>query len=447
MEFVASAYSEEEAWCDTTAVGPSRTAKSKTSSNQRCIRRVHRRLSLPTPSGHAVSAVLLLSMPKDYPASAALDISSTIEEDRSTGGTIPLKMAHNGLPVLADACRQVAAEMCGDESVFSVLSAADEWIQEQWPAFCKSITNNGNGSKNNPKKESNDNRALTLGRRLIYSHHIISKTKRANMKQLGSYYKLTGYVKIGWPGIIIIEGTEKNCQDFYDEIKVWNWKYLVVRGEQQEKVGKGASLDSLRRFDSFLEVSDLSLVATRCREVDLDALFRTSMKVYDNSNVSETSNSDGALSTSQPVAGEPYGTLVWVDHMNDGKAYRKWLRKTGADTDTFLMIKQCFPNHDFTKRPTILVGVVGDQDHVSGFMKRWRTSRVDVDSRGKPCLERKMTVLHEGTMEDFVLDAFDWDNASAEESLNMSSEGLLSIISTFGDSNWKESAASLLSTK
>jgi Ca2+-binding EF-hand superfamily protein len=29
-------------------------------------------------------------------------------------------------------------------------------------------------------------------------------------------------------------------------------------------------------------------------------------------------------------------------------------------------------------------------------MKRWRTSRVDVDSKGNPCLERMMSVLVEG---------------------------------------------------
>lgn len=442
MEFVSSAYSDEEAWCDMASTSPGVKRKANNTSQ---IHMVHRRLSLPTPSGHAVSVVLVLSMPKAYPATSPLEISSTVEEDRSTGGT---KMAHNALPVLAESCRQVAAEMCGDESVFSVLSHADEWIQDQWPSFCQdSNTTNKNdySHNNNSLKKPKGDQPIILGRRLIYSHHIISKIKRANMKQLGAYYKLTGYVKIGWPGIIIIEGSEESCQDFYDDIKVWNWKYLVVRGEQQEKVGKGASLDSLRRFESFLEVSDMSIVATHCRENDLEALFRTIMKVYDNSN-----EHDGAtgITSEKLAASAPYGTLVWVDHMNDGKGYRKWLRKTGADTDIFLMIKQCYPNHDFTKRPTILVAIVGDQENVAGFMKRWRTSRVDVDSRGKPCLERKMTVLHEGTMEQFFdLDAVDWDEANAEANLNVSKEQVLSLIETFDDGQWKKSAASVLSTK
>ena len=437
MEFVASAYLEEEAWCDMASTSPGVKRKANNTSR---IHRVHRRLSLPTSSGHAISVVLVLSMPKGYPATSPLEISSTLEEDKSTGGT---KMAYNGLPLLAESCRQVAAEMCGEESVFSVLSHADEWIQDEWPSFCKTDTNSDIGSsQNNSPKKSNGDQPIILGRRLIYSHHIISKIKRANMKQLCAYYKLTGYVKIGWPGIIIIEGFEQSCRDFYDEIKVWNWKYLVVRGEQQEKIGKGASLDSLRRFSSFMEVSDMSIVATHCRENGLEALFRTSMKVYDNSN-----EHDAVMDIGELGASASYGTLVWVDHMNDGKGYRKWLRKTGADTDIFLMIKQCYPNHDFTKRPTILVATFGDQENVSGFMKRWRTSRVDVDSKGKPCLERKMTVLHEGTMEQFDLDAVDWDKANAEENLNVSKEHLLSLFETFGDDQWKTTAASVLSAK
>lgn len=223
MEFVSSAYSDEEAWCDMASTSPGVKRKANNTSQ---IHRVHRRLSLPTPSGHAVSVVLVLSMPKAYPATCPLEISSTVEEERSTGGTGPLKMAHNALPVLAESCRQVAAEMRGDESVFSILSHADEWIQDQWPSFvCQkdSTTSNNGNSHNTSQEKSKGGQPIILGRRLTYSHHIIAKIKRANMKQLGAYYKLTGYVKIGWPGIIIIEGSEESCQDFYDEIKVWKW--------------------------------------------------------------------------------------------------------------------------------------------------------------------------------------------------------------------------------
>jgi hypothetical protein len=43
-----------------------------------------------------------------------------------------------------------------------------------------------------------------------------------------------GYVKIGWPGLILIERLDDACNHFYDDIRKWAWEYLVVRGEMQE---------------------------------------------------------------------------------------------------------------------------------------------------------------------------------------------------------------------
>jgi hypothetical protein len=254
-----------------------------------------------------------------------------------------------------------------------------------------------------------------------------------------SYYGNQGYVKIGWPGIIIIEGLEEHCEDFYNDIKVWNWKFLVMRGEQQEKVAAGDTLDHKRKFSIFQETSDMSLVANHCRQVGLEALFRTSMKVYDN----QKSNGDQD-DTSNCQDRTPYGALIWVDHMNDAKGYRKWLRKASANTNTFLLLKQSFPNYDFSKKPTILVAVVGDTEGVQDFMKRWRTSRVDIDSRGKACLERKMKVLHEGTLGNQVIDALDWETASADANVNVDREQLVEIIRAFGQEEWLAATKSLL---
>jgi len=294
---------------------------------------------------------------------------------------------------------------------------------------------------------------FVLGRRLIYSHHIISKTKRANMKQLASQYQLTGYVKIGWPGIIVLEGAEEHCQEFYEEIKSWAWKYLVVRGEQQETVSKnnGRTLDSCRKFLSFQETSDMKVVAEHCKQVGLESLFRTSMKIYDNAQDAAATDTNESTSTNTNTntsasTSSLYGILVWVDHMNDGKGYRKWLRKTALQTDVSVLVKQCHPHHDFTKRPVIFVVIVGPSTDVSSFMKRWRTSRVDVDSKGKPCLERCMTILHEGIIEGFNVDSLHWDKTSGTEdnNLHVNEEQLLELIGTFRNEEWNKAARRLL---
>jgi hypothetical protein len=421
LEFVSSAYSPDEAWTEP----ESDTIESS---------RVHRRLDLAYDQ-QKVPIRLTLTLPGGYPTEASLDVSATIE-DSGTCSAVLLKSAYNALPKLVAACRQVAAESMGEEFVFTVLSHADEWILDQWPDHCKNIANGETTQEAAAAKNSSPSKPAILGRRLIYSHHIISKIKRADMKDLASHYKLTGYIKIGWPGIVIIEGTEEDCQSFYDEIRPWQWQYLVVRGEQQETVPNGKSVDDLRRFQGFHEEDNMAFVAQQCREVGLESLFRTSMKVYDNEEEPCGEDDESLVSW--------YGALVYVDHMNNGKAYRKWLRKTSQETDCFLMIKQCYPNQDFSRRPRILVGIVGDRVSVASFLKRWRTSRVDEDSKGKPCLERMMSVVIEGELEHNAASALDWDDSMAEEQLNVLDQQLMEMVTSIGGDVWSQSLQSAI---
>jgi hypothetical protein len=169
----------------------------------------------------------------------------------------------------------------------------------------------------------------------------------------------------------------------------------------------------------------MAFVAQQCRETGLEALLCTSMKVYANEEIP-----DGEDDESQVAC---YGTLVHVDHMNNGKAYRKWMHKTSQETDCFLLIKQCYPNQDFSQRSRILVGIVGNRNSVSSYLKRWRTSRVDEDSKGKPCLERTMTVAIEGELEEHnAASAPDWDGSMAEEHLHVSDQQLMGMVTSIG---------------
>jgi hypothetical protein len=371
-------------------------------------------------------------MPKGYPARQALHLSGTVQEDRTSSRLV--KSAFNALPTLLLACRQVADEQVGEEALFAVLSQADEWIQSEWPSFAGGSATATAPTKGLKEEVDTSGDSVILGRRLIYSHHIISKQKRSDMRELASHYKLTGYVKIGWPGLVILEGLDIDCNAFYDDMRRWAWKYLVVRGEMQERVQNSHELESQRRFPTFLEVDDMSRVANHCRQVGLEALFRTSMKVYQ-----DTEYADAAEYCDAPL----FGALVHVDHMNDAKTYRKWLRKTCQDIDVSLLIKQWYPNHDFSKRPKIVVGIMGDHESVSSVLKRWRTSRVDVDSRGKPCLERMMSVLAEGDLDKNPSSEIDWDTASADDRVNITREDALELLGSLGGPLWLEAVQDL----
>jgi Protein of unknown function (DUF1115) len=453
-EFVTAAYAPNEAW-----VLAENPLLPTVEPNGTTALTIYRRLdgksnngSATTTFDDAVSFLLQLQLPIGYPISSCLKVSAAIEDGRTASNV--LKTAHKALPQLVRRCQEYAQSSIGEAVVFSIFTLADEWIQDSWPAFlydpdstvadtpaalvaCPSNRGNCKASSEKP---------LTLGRNLIYSHHIIGKTKRADMKALASELDLTGYCKIGWPGIIIIEGDEDSCRCFYDTIRRWNWQFLVLRGEMSEPVlpaGSTSDLNAQRKFGPFCEVSDMSIVASHCRSVGLESLFLTSMKVYDSSNATLGSDASSAAEDNAPL----YGALVHVDHMNDGKSYRKWLRKACSDLDVTLLLQQCYRNDDFTsKRPLILVGIIGSTSAVSSMLKKWRTSLVDMDSRGQPCQERMTTVLTEGIIDDPTLirsSCMTWDNLSSESQLNTTMEKLLGVVQSTGVQSWEEALSSL----
>ena len=440
LEFLTAAYTPEEAWW----------TLEKDDCDQG-LPHVFRRLVIDhhcgdeeaAPRSLRFSLQLEIVMPTDYPDQSSLFVSVKVLQQQSA---FIAKVTYDVLvPSLLSHCREVAESMQGSEALFAVLSAADEWIQGECQTLLETslreLDSSTTTTRSMGEREPASTTTMTMGRRLIYSHHIISKKKRADMKHLASELRLTGYVKIGWPGLIIIEGNEDQCQQFYDSIRRWAWQYLVVRGEMQEEVASDC-MDRWKCFDQFLEVDDMSIVAEHCRKVGLEALFLTSLKVYD-------SPSDNDNGTKAGAKNHMYGALIRVDHMNDGKSYRKWLRKCSDQLGLGLLLKECVaergdlecdgPTTSTSRRPPhIIVALIGDDSsNVSSFLKKWRTTRVDVDSRGRPCLERMMTVLIEGPLErKRSIDRLDWESANSDDQRLMTFQELLPLIESIGGSEW-----------
>jgi len=87
----------------------------------------------------------------------------------------------------------------------------------------------------------------------IYSHHIYSKVKRRNMLDMSKEYRLTGFCLPGKPGIICIEGGEKNCSEWWSIVKNWNWKRLSLKIQEDQD----GEIESLRLFRGFTEVGEV----------------------------------------------------------------------------------------------------------------------------------------------------------------------------------------------
>ncbi|KAG7382320.1 RWD domain-containing protein 2B [Phytophthora pseudosyringae] len=152
---------------------------------------------------------------------------------------------------------------------------------------------------------------LVLGRRAIYFHHIIASNKRRVVKEWASELQLGGFSKIGWPGVVIVEGAEPNVQEYVRRLQHLRWKQITVRGEQTEERKEGGSggIDSLRRLPrSFHEFPEngMSDLAAACRDVGLEDLFLTTMKIYGRSTDKEVN--EDLQATKESADGKKRGT-------------------------------------------------------------------------------------------------------------------------------------------
>ena len=388
LEFVESAYTPDEAW----------TNEKDNVKGRSVTRLLQLPVSFSSIDYDSVIMEIYLEMPPEYPVDtdAHLMITASLKFSPANPPLIR-KAALNALTPLNEACQLAASEFSEHgEAVWHVFNAADEWAETVWPTILAHHESMLPSTKASDRASFNNriDQNAKLGRRCIYSHHIIANSKRKNLASLAHNYKLGGYVKIGWPGIILFEGLESSCQMVVDEIKSWRWQHLSIRVEETSNIPDGHDIDEYRRLPkSFLELGedDMSILAQHCREAGLEHMFLQCLKI-DNSNMAM--NKDDKTSTEPECNNSTYAALVHVDHMNDRKCYQKWLRKESEAAGCTLFITHCISSK--SSRPLIYVGFVGDKNGVKKVLKLWRTSRVDVDSKGKPCLERMMSVLREG---------------------------------------------------
>eukprot|EP00587_Corethron_hystrix_P005595 CAMPEP_0113304482 /NCGR_PEP_ID=MMETSP0010_2-20120614/4485_1 /TAXON_ID=216773 ORGANISM="Corethron hystrix, Strain 308" /NCGR_SAMPLE_ID=MMETSP0010_2 /ASSEMBLY_ACC=CAM_ASM_000155 /LENGTH=463 /DNA_ID=CAMNT_0000158697 /DNA_START=192 /DNA_END=1580 /DNA_ORIENTATION=+ /assembly_acc=CAM_ASM_000155 len=407
-----SAYSPEKLRC----FPYSTEGKDETNCDERCGNKVVRRLRLPCPSMDDDTALeiyidvdLILRLPPGYPSYPESAILVDARLVHSTEKKIPRpaeenrfrKVGMEALPSLLEVCRHEASIAAEEtiEAAMSIIIVADTWVDEHWRNVASDQADGSVLNKKNSAVENEDvvERQFILGRRLIYSHHIIAQSKRKAIAQLASELDLGGYFKIGWPGIIIIEGTEENCIIFFDSIKQMRWQHISVRGEQQIKIKPTESFDDCRLFEKMEELGkdQMSFLAEKCRDVGLENLFKTALKIYENDEEEVIPKKD---STSL------YGAMVLVDHMNDPKNYKKSLKKMAKETDCTLVLTHCLIASNENSKPMIIVIIFGQQIGVKRLFKLWRTSTIDVDKRGKKCLERMISIVVEGEICHHILE-------------------------------------------
>lgn len=220
---------------------------------------------------------LVLTLPRAYPSAEAL-------RARVRSETMPSAAVED----LSEMCAHLCNSRAGEEAALHVIMSLNEAMEDYEAAevavmseMTEAAAVVAAGSKNTEYQF--DSRESVLGRRCIWSHHICCPFKRRYIQQCARELRLGGWSKIGFPGVIIVEGGEMACQEFCSRLQRLRWKALVVRGEEQVPVPAGSQIASLRLLPfHFVELppSGMSTLAEGCRTVGLHALFMTAMKIY-----------------------------------------------------------------------------------------------------------------------------------------------------------------------
>lgn len=131
-----------------------------------------------------------------------------------------------------------------------------------------------------PYQQENPSAPVILGRRAIYFHHIINENKRRVVTEWALELQLGGFSKIGWPGIVIVEGAESDCQEYVRRLQHLRWQQMVVRGEQTQQ---GETLDAMRMLPKGFQefpTHGMSALTAACAASGVTELFLTTMKIY-----------------------------------------------------------------------------------------------------------------------------------------------------------------------
>ena len=87
----------------------------------------------------------------------------------------------------------------------------------------------------------------------IYSHHIYNKVKRKDILEYAHDLQLTGFCVPGKPGMIVIEGLNRNVEDFWQRIRRMTWKRIVMKEKEDQEIAEGKTVDDYRKFEGFEE--------------------------------------------------------------------------------------------------------------------------------------------------------------------------------------------------
>lgn len=167
-------------------------------------------------AAEAPTARLRIGMPPGYPESRSASVSVSVAG-----------LTRGGADAITAALTTKATALLGDEAVMELVQALQEVAPGVLAAERAAIAAAAAPARE-PAGAVDDG---SCGRRWMWAHHISSAARRGLICKEAQSLSLGGYLKPGYPGIVVVEGSNRGCEEFVDWMKTSSKHTQAVRGQ------------------------------------------------------------------------------------------------------------------------------------------------------------------------------------------------------------------------
>lgn len=206
------------------------------------------------------STRLRMGLPKGYPSMCNAEVTVL---------SIPKNCTRSQMDDLSSKLQSISKELHGSEAMMEIMNECRDVMQDWEPnKLTEPIPDEEQCSKDN-------NATDTICRKWIWVHHITNAGRLKQIVTEAQQLKLGGYLKGGYPGVVVVEGSATSCDEFVGWIKGnksrpggfgRNWGHHV-RGE--------ATVDARSMPQTFLELEDdMGKLGSLCKQFGVEDEFR-----------------------------------------------------------------------------------------------------------------------------------------------------------------------------
>jgi len=159
---------------------------------------------------------LTCHIPVGYPSSGVLDVKAAIQSANCSHGV--RKCALDALPDLEQLCMYEAKANEGEESIHQIFSLASGWANTDWYNMLSKQRSESIDETKEFTSGSGGGLSFEICVALIFTHHLVESHRIQHIKKNASKLSLGGYIKVGKPGFILVEGNEEDCINLVEAI-------------------------------------------------------------------------------------------------------------------------------------------------------------------------------------------------------------------------------------